>query len=120
MNKVKHRGKTKTGWIVLVTTLLGMALFPPWGMGQSLVRPEMNFPKHYPDGFHGVGIISEITAEFVMIDDRYRLPFSPGIQFHRLRVPNSGRNAFSEEDRVGYLLNEQKEVTHLYELPEPP
>jgi len=117
MNKLKHHEKTKTAWIALLLILLGMALVPPGGTAQTLIRPEMYFPQHYPEGFNGVGIISRITPEFVMIDDDYRFPFSRDIQYHRLQVPISGRSQFSEGDRVGYLFNEQKEVLHLYELP---
>jgi hypothetical protein len=120
MKKERHHDMKRRVRIFLVAVVLGMAVVPALGMAQSLIRPEMHFPKHYPEGFHGVGIISRITSEFVMIDDQFRLPFSRDVQFHKLLVAISGRSQFSEGDRVGYLLNEQKEVAHLYELPQAP
>ena len=120
---MKHRQPNQVGtmackrfclvWVVLA---MGMTLFAFAVFAQDLIRPEMVFPDHYPEGFHGVGIITRIEDGFVMIDDYFRFRFSRNVEFYTPTERRTGRNRFSEEDRVGYLLNEEKEIRALYKL----
>ena len=63
-----------------------------------------------------MGIISQIEDNVVMIDDYFRLKLARNAEFHTLTERQTSLSRFSEEDRVGYLLNEENEIRALYKI----
>jgi hypothetical protein len=82
---------------------------------QRLRKGEWILPKHYPNGFHGIGFLDRISRNDMVVNDRW-LWFSPSVTFHTPRVKNGSKAWFREGSYVGYLLNAQKEVVSLWLL----
>ena len=99
----------------LVLALMGMVI--PSGLAHAQsgrVKPEMVFPDHYPyGGFHGMGHIVTISRNEVVIDDKV-FAFSWDVTYHTLEIENASRAFFRTGQRVGYLLDSEKEIKSLW------
>jgi hypothetical protein len=104
----------------LICTGLALALMSmvmPSGLAHAQsrrVKPEMAFPDYYPySGFHGMGSISRISKDDVVIDDKI-FAFSPDVAYHTLEIENASRAFFRPDMRVGYLLDSEGNIETLW------
>jgi hypothetical protein len=101
----------------MVLTIIGMVM--PSGLTHAYtgrVKPEMRLPDHYPYiGFHGMGLLSVILENSVVIDDQ-EFVLSPDVVYHTLEVENASKAFIRPEVRVGYLLDSERKIVFLYLL----
>jgi hypothetical protein len=80
---------------------------------QNRYKPEAVLPAGYPDGFDGYGRIDDLDDYRAVIQD-ILIKLAPSATFH---MPNNmfGTIAdFEIGDRVGYMKNEQGEITSMW------
>ena len=110
--KIKHI----TFIIVAVLLIVGVALPIGTSYAQRKVKGEWIMPKHYPDGFDGMGYIDRIGKDEIVINDCSYYRFSPFVQFSTPTRKRASRSQFRPGDLVGYIANQKKQIEALYLL----
>ena len=120
--KRKHTGKWSLKRVRNVILAVGITLCIAGlvipsdpSFAQRRQKPEWVMPAHYPEWFHGFGRIGLITAERVVIND-FDFRFSTYVEFHSPEEKNVSRYLFTVGKMVGFLLNENKEITSMWLL----
>ena len=110
------RRRRSAFWVCLGLAMVFLLSAVPadfsYAQGQFMPE-EWKFPDLYPSGFDGYGKIDTIDHNGVVNADTV-WKFSWQIQFATPRDRNAGISSFSEGDTVGYLLNEEHEITSLW------
>jgi len=114
------RNRTWLGKIQRILICMGLAVFLAAAVipstpchARSLVKPEVVLPEHYPDGFHGYGLVDAINREQVVINDCVH-KFSPAVTFSTPQNEKAWIVDFRPGVFAGYLLNSQKEIVSLW------
>ncbi|MEJ2724573.1 MAG: hypothetical protein P8175_08005 [Deltaproteobacteria bacterium] len=117
MQKKNRRWPEKIKLLLLCTGLAlcvfsGAVLSTPCH-AQTLVKPEVVLPAHYPYGFNGYGHIDAIDSNLVVIDDAaYRL--SPTVTYSTPEFPNALMTDFLPGVLAGFLTNARNEIISLW------
>lgn len=99
----------------LVLCLVAGAIPSTACYAESLVKPEVVLPKHYPDGFNGYGRILTIGKDDVVIDDEH-FKLSPSVTYNTPSRANASKAYFTPGVLAGFLTNAQDEVLSLWLL----
>jgi len=67
---------------------------------------------HYPDKFDGVGTIYSVEKSGIVVDDMF-VPFASQVRFMTPQSEYSSVGSFKQGQKVGYLLNDEKQITKL-------
>lgn len=105
----------KLACIGLVMCFLSAAFPSAPGYAQELVKPEVVLPKHYPDGFHGLGRIDRISETEVVIDDAL-YQFAPHAQFNTPQRTNVSLYTFKPGAWVGFMKSGKRQIVSLWLL----
>ena len=100
---------------VLALFLVGLALPASICYGQGRVKGEWVLPKHYPDGFDGIGHINSIAKDEIVIDDSSHKLY-PFVKYATPTRKNALRSQFRAGDFVGYIKNSKQEIESLWLL----
>jgi hypothetical protein len=100
---------------VLVLFIVSLALPASVCDAQRRVKLESVLPKHYPDGFDGVGYINRIGEDEIVIDDSFH-KLSPFVRYATPTRRNALRSQFRAGDFVGYIKNSKHEIESLWVL----
>jgi hypothetical protein len=80
------------------------------------VKPEWRMPDFYPaDGFDGMGLINDISLKDGMVvinDTEFKL--SPYAEYHTPTYKNAPGALFRQGDKVGYILDSEKNITSMW------
>lgn len=101
--------------IGLVLIIVGVALPASVSYAQRQVKGEWVLPKHYPDGFDGMGHINRIAKDEIVIDDCYH-KLSPFVKYATPTRKNTLSYRFRAGDFVGYIKNPKHEIESLWLL----
>ena len=104
--------KLPTG-VALVLCLLSMAILPANLFAEGRVKPEWVMPRHYPHGFHEMGVIDRITDEQVVIDEQL-MKLALSVEYNTPTEKNTSKEFFKPGKRVGYLLNSRNEIRSMW------
>jgi hypothetical protein len=80
------------------------------------VKPEWKMPDFYPaDGFDGMGLIDDIAVSdgIVVINDS-GLKLSPYAEYHTPTYKNAPGALFKKGDKIGYILDSDKNITSMW------
>jgi hypothetical protein len=80
------------------------------------VKPEWKMPDFYPaDGFDGMGLIDDIAVRdgMVVINDT-EFSLSPYAEYHTPSFKNAPGALFKQGDKVGYILDSEKNITSMW------
>lgn len=114
--KMRHAKIERITCIILgVLLIVGVAFPLGTSYAQRKVKGEWILPKHYPDGFDGMGSMDRITQATIVIDD-CSYGFSPFVQFSTPTRERAFRSQFHPGDLVGYIVNDKKQIEALYLL----
>jgi len=103
-------------WTAALLCFVITAVLPSgFSHAQRLRKGEWILPKHYPNGFHGIGFLDRISEKDMVVND-HLLRLSPSVTFNTATVKNGSKAWFRVGSYVGYLLNSQKEVVSLWLL----
>jgi hypothetical protein len=97
----------------LVLFIVSSAIPARVAHAQRRVKGEWVLPKHYPDGFDGMGHIDRIAKDEIVIDD-VLLRLSPSVTYRTPKTKHSTSAHFSPGNLVGYLKNSEGEVISLW------
>ena len=103
----------KLAFAGLAVFFANVALSSNPGHAQQRVKPEMVLPKHYPDGFDGLGNIQRISETEVVIDDTY-YTFAPHAGFHTPERSNVSVYSIKPGACVGYMKGGKKQIISLW------
>ncbi len=108
-----------TGFAGEALKVLPINPVPDFRAGESTV-PKHKAPKHKKVSFDGGGRIDrvgkdETGKDLMVINDRLRY-LSPSVTYHSGVSGFASPSQFRAGKRVGYLLNEKREITDLYLL----
>jgi hypothetical protein len=85
-------------------------------MSPKKVKPEWKMPDFYPaDGFDGIGSIDDIAVNNGMVvinDTQFKL--SPYTEYHTPTYKNAPGALFKQGDKVGYILDSEKNITSMW------
>ena len=85
-------------------------------MSPKKVKPEWKMPDFYPaDGFDGMGLIDDIAVNNGMVvinDTEFKL--SPYAEYHTPTYKNAPGALFKQGDKVGYILDSEKNITSMW------
>jgi len=80
------------------------------------VKPEWKMPDFYPsDGFDGMGLINDIAVNdgiAVINDSEFKL--SPYAEYHTPTYRYAPGALFKKGDKVGYILDSEKNITSMW------
>jgi hypothetical protein len=79
-------------------------------------KPEWKMPDFYPaDGFDGMGLIDDIALNdgMVVINDA-GFKLSPYAEYHTPTYKNAPGALFKQGDKVGYILDSEKNITSMW------
>jgi hypothetical protein len=111
-----------TGRLTHILICTGLAIFlmsaavpPSVGLAQGKVKPEWVMPKHYPNGFDGMGHINSIDTDRgeIVIDERM-LRLSPAVEYHTPTASNISSALFGPGSYVGYMINADRQITSIW------
>jgi hypothetical protein len=80
------------------------------------IKPEWKMPDFYPaDGFDGMGLIDDIALNdgMVVINDA-GFKLSPYAEYHTPTYKNAPGALFKQGDKVGYILDSEKNITSMW------
>ena len=97
----------------LASCFLSTALPSDHGHAQERVKPEIVLPKHYPDGFHGLGRIDRISETEVVIDDAL-YKFAPHAEFNTPQRTNVSLYTFRPGAWVGFMKSGKRQIVSLW------
>ncbi len=80
---------------------------------QERVKPEVVFPKHYPDGFDGIGHIDRISETQVVIDDTL-YTFAPHATFNTPERTNVSLYTFKPGAWIGFMKSGKRQIISLW------
>jgi len=104
---------TRLSCVGLALFFLSAALPSGLAHAQQRVKPEVVLPKHYPDGFDGLGRIERISETEVVIDDTlYR--FAPRAEFSTPERSNVSLYTFKPGAKVGFMKSGKKQIISLW------
>ena len=95
--------------LFLVSTGMPMTL----SHAEKRFKPEVVLPEDYPDGFNGFGYMEALDENRIVIDD-ISIRMAPFVTYHTPTNMNSTAADFKIGDLVGYLTNEEGEITSLW------
>ena len=100
--------------ILLIVTLifLGLSVNITTVSAAIITTPEGVIITHYPDKFDGVGTVYSVEKSGVVIDDMF-IPFASKVRYMTPRSVYSSVKSFTPGQKVGYLLNEENQITKL-------
>ncbi len=112
-----RHAKIKYVIFMTVLVLLIVCLALPTGVcyGQGRVKGEWVLPKHYPDGFDGMGHINSIAKDEIVIDDSSH-KLSPFVKYATPTRKYALRSQFRAGDFVGYITDSKQEIISLWLL----
>ena len=102
----------KTVLSVTVLILLSLLIIVPTASAESNNASRRMVANHYPDRFDRIGMINVTDKGGVVVNDMY-VSFAPHVKF---MTPNNERSSiqpFRPGQMVGYILNDQKQITEL-------
>ncbi len=119
---MKKNNRIFTGGITHILICTGLALFlfsiaipPSVGLAQRKVKPEWVMPKHYPNGFDGMGRIDSIAVDRgeIVIDERM-LKLSPSVEYHTPTESNASSALFGPGSLVGYIIDSEDQIKSIW------
>ena len=99
----------------LALCLLSIAIPPSVGLAQRKVKPEWVMPKHYPNGFDGMGRITSIMmdrGEIVINEQKLRL--SPSVEYHTPTAKDVPGELFGPDTFVGYMIDSEHRIKSIW------
>jgi len=103
----------KIACVGLALFFLGAALSSNPAHAQQRVKPEVVLPKHYPDGFDGLGRIDRISETEVVIDDGL-YKFAAHAEFHTPAGQNVSIYSLKPGAMVGFMKSGKKQIISLW------
>jgi hypothetical protein len=103
----------KLAGVGLALFFLSTALSSNPAHAQQRVKPEVVLPKHYPDGFDGLGRIDRISEIEVVIDDGL-YKFAAHAQFHTPAGQNVSIYSLKPGAWVGFMKSGKKQIISLW------
>lgn len=107
---------------VLLFCCLALIFFTMGGVpgaadAQGKVKPEWKMPKHYPNGFDGMGYINRIAISDgeVVIDDVLYI-ISSDAKYSTPTFVDASTAFFTEGVNVGFIVNSKKIITSLWAI----
>jgi len=100
--------------VLAIVIVLGLFMVG-WSSAGMLKTPEGVIVTHYPAKFDGVGIIDTLERNGIVIDDMF-LPFSSHVRYMTPSSEYSSIGAFTKGQKVGYLLNNKRQIKLLCTL----
>jgi hypothetical protein len=97
----------------LALLFLSAAIPSEPGHAQQRVKPEVVLPKHYPDGFDGLGRIERISETEVVIDEAL-YKFAPHAEFNTPQRNNVSLYTFTPGATVGFMKDGNKRIISLW------
>jgi hypothetical protein len=99
----------------LAIFLISIAIPPSVGLAQGKVKPEWVMPKHYPNGFDGMGRIDSISEDRgeIVIDERI-LRLSSLVEYHTPMASNVSSALFGPGSYIGYMINADRQITSIW------
>jgi len=97
----------------LAIFFVGTAVTSSVSYAQRRVKPEWVMPKHYPNGFDGMGHIDRITDDEVVIDD-ISMPLSTYAEFHTPTETDVSRGLFVPGKFVGYIVDSEHQIVSMW------
>ena len=119
---MKKNNRIFTARITHILTCAGLVLFllsavipPSVVLAQRKAKPEWVMPKHYPDGFDGMGRIDSIDIDRgeIVIDERM-LKLSPSVEYHTPTASNVSSALFGPGSYVGYIKDAERRITSIW------
>ena len=100
--------------IGLVISFISMVSPLSVSHAQRLVKPEWVMPKHYPNGFNGMGHIYNISINEgeVVIDDK-TIKLSPYAEYHTPTQKNASSGIFVPGKLVGYIIDSEDTIVSM-------
>ena len=99
----------------LAICLLGIAMPPGVGLAQRKVKPEWVMPKHYPNGFDGMGRIDSISVDLgEIVIDETMLKLSPSVEYHTPTEKNVSSSLFDPGTLVGYMIDSKRQIKSIW------
>jgi len=101
---------TKIASSITVLILLSLLMMVSTVSAESMNIPEKAAVNYYPARFDRAGVVNSIDTRGVIVDDVY-ISFSVKVQFMTPYDEHSSVESFSRGQRVGYILNKEKQIT---------
>ena len=97
---------------VVVLILLSLLVVVPMASAEAIKTPEGVIITHYPAKFDGVGTIYSVEEKGIVVDDMF-VSFASQVRFMTPRSEYSYLRSFKPGQKVGYLLNDENQITKL-------
>ena len=107
----RHRQLLAGMGVVLI--LMSLVFQSDMIYGQDRVKPEWIMPRHYPNGFHGMGCIDRITEDQLVIDE-HLLKLTHNVTYNTPTEEDASSAFFSPGKMVGYILNADNAIVSLW------
>ena len=119
---MKTNNRMFTGRITRIIICTGLAIFllsiaipPGVGLAQGKVKPEWVMPKHYPNGFDGMGRIDSISEDRgEVVIDEIMFKLSPSVEYHTPTASNVSSALFGPGSQVGYEMDSEHQITSIW------
>jgi len=95
-----------------ILILLSLLVSAPTVSAELINTPEGVIITHYPDKFDGVGTLYSVDEKGVVIDDMF-VPFASQVRYMTPQSSYASLRHFKHGQKVGYILNEEKQITKL-------
>jgi len=100
----------KAGLFITVLIFLSLLMVVSTASAESMNISERVVADHYLARFDRAGTINIIDKRGVVVDDMY-VSFSSQVQFITPYDEHSSIESFRRGQRVGYILNKEKQIT---------
>ena len=97
---------------LVVLALLSLLVIAPTVSAELVNTPEGVIITHYPDKFDGVGTLYSVDEKGIVIDDMF-VPFASQVRYMTPQSSYASLRYFKQGQKVGYILNEEKQITKL-------
>ena len=102
----------KTILPVVVLIVFSLLVIVPTVSAELINTPEGVIITHYPAQFDGVGTIYSVDEKGIVVDDMF-VSFASGVRYMTPQSEYSYLRSFKPGQKVGYLLNDENQITKL-------
>lgn len=95
-----------------ILVLLSLLVIAPTVSAELINTPEGVIITHYPDKFDSVGILYSVDEKGIVIDDMF-VPFASQVRYMTPQSSYASLRYFKPGQKVGYVLNKEKQITTL-------